>query len=91
MLLARYLLDLPPMEVDTKQLVDDEQLLEALGQSIRATMARQGFCFITHPAQLRCLKRYPESVLRDFARKHGARLVVRAGGEAYEFTRLPGG
>lgn len=79
------------MQVDTtarNQLVDREQMLAAIGRTIRTTIARQGYCLITHPAQLHCLNQYREELLRDFAREHGTRLVVRAGGDAYEFTGL---
>ena len=62
--------------------------LQALGRTIRSVVALQGFYHLRHPAQIKHLKTLGKRQLEEFAREYGARVVVRAHGDFYDFTRI---
>jgi hypothetical protein len=59
--------------------------LSALAAKISARLAAKSEIFITHPAELRVLKSVSDGELRDFAARHGWRIVRRVGGRQIEF------
>ena len=59
--------------------------LSALTAKISATLANKPQIFITHPAELKVLRRLTDSQLREFAVERGWRAVRRVGGRQIEF------
>jgi hypothetical protein len=57
----------------------------ALTAKIAATLANAPQIFITHPAELKVLRRMSDEQLRSFASEHGWRVVRRLGGRQIEF------
>jgi hypothetical protein len=59
--------------------------LTGLTAKIAATLANNPQIFITHPAELKVLRRMNDSDLRTFAAEHGWRVIHRLGGKQIEF------
>ncbi len=59
--------------------------LAGLTEKIAATLANKPQIFITHPAELKVLRRMSDSDLRSFAAERGWRVVRRLGGKQIEF------
>ena len=59
--------------------------LAALKEKIAATLANKPQIFVTHPAELKVLRRLSDNDLRSFATEHGWRIVRRLGGRQIEF------
>jgi hypothetical protein len=59
--------------------------LPGLTTKIAAGLAVKPEIFITHPAELRILRSMTDDELRNFAAKHGWRIVRRLGGRQIEF------
>ena len=59
--------------------------LAGLTEKIAATLANRPQIFITHPAELKILRRMNDGDLRSFAAEHGWRVVRRLGGKQIEF------
>ena len=62
-----------------------DQGVAALREKIAATLANKPQIFITHPAELKVLRRMNDEQLRSFAAEHGWRAVRRLGGRQMEF------
>jgi hypothetical protein len=63
----------------------NDEGLAALREKIAATLANKPQIFITHPAELKVLRRLGDEQLRSFAVEHGWRVVRRLGGRQIEF------
>lgn len=59
--------------------------LGAVRAKIARTLANKPQIFITHPAELKILRRMSDDQLRSFAADHGWRIVRRLGGHQIEF------
>jgi hypothetical protein len=59
--------------------------LTGLSEKIAATLANSPQIFITHPAELKVLRRMNDGDLRTFAAEHGWGVVRRLGGRQIEF------
>ena len=59
--------------------------LAGLTEKIAATLANKPQIFITHPAELKVLRRMSDSDLRSLAAERGWRVVRRLGGKQIEF------
>ena len=59
--------------------------LAAIQAKVTRVLAIKPQCFITHPAELRILESLQIEQLRDFAQRHGWRVVRRVGGHQIEF------
>ncbi|HET9417700.1 MAG TPA: hypothetical protein VFO30_00020 [Chthoniobacterales bacterium] len=57
----------------------------AVREKIAATLANKPQIFITHPAELKVLRRMSDEQVRSFAAEHGWRVVRRLGGKQIEF------
>jgi hypothetical protein len=59
--------------------------LESLARTIAHSLAQRPEHFITHPSELRLFQEVDDSALREFAHRHGWRVVRRVGGRQIEF------
>ena len=59
--------------------------LESMGRVIAQQLAHRSEHFITHPAELKIFHALSEDELRQFAHRHGWRVVRRIGGRQIEF------
>jgi hypothetical protein len=59
--------------------------LEAIARVIERSLAVRPEHFITHPTELRLFQSVRDSDLREFAHRHGWRVVRRVGGRQIEF------
>ena len=59
--------------------------LEPMARVIAQQLAQKPEHFITHPSEMRLFHRLSEDELREFARRHGWRVVRRLGGRQIEF------
>ena len=63
--------------------------LESMARVIAERLAKKPEHFITHPSELKLFQTLPEKELREFARRHGWRVVRRVGGRQIEFYNAP--
>ena len=73
----------------------DFRMLEPLARVIAQRLAERPEHFITHPSEMRLFRSLSEEQLREFAIRHGWRVVRRVGGRRIEFyndagVRAPG-
>jgi hypothetical protein len=59
--------------------------LEPMARVIAERLAKKPEHFITHPSELKLFQTLPDEELRNFARRHGWRVVSRVGGRQIEF------
>lgn len=59
--------------------------LDPMARVIARSLAVRPEHFITHPAELRCFQSLSDADLREFAHRHGWRVVRRIGGRQIEF------
>jgi hypothetical protein len=59
--------------------------LSALAAKIAAVLANKSEYFVTQPVELGILRGMPEAEIKDFAARHGWRVVRRLGGHQIEF------
>ena len=59
--------------------------LPAVITKIARMLAIKPEYFVTHPSEVRVIRRLSEEDLRDMARQHGWRVVRRVGGRQIEF------
>ncbi len=62
-----------------------EARLEPMARMIAQQLARKPEHFITHPSENRLFQALRDEDLRDFAHRHGWRVVRRLGGRRIEF------
>ena len=62
--------------------------LESMARVIAERLAIKSEHFITHPSELKLFQAVPEEALREFARRHGWRVVRRVGGRQIEFYNV---
>lgn len=59
--------------------------LEPMARVIAQQLARKPEHFITHPSEMKLFHALPDDDLREFAHRHGWRVVRRVGGRRIEF------
>lgn len=59
--------------------------LEPLARVIGERLAAKPEHFITHPSEMKLFRALSDAELREFARRHGWRVVQRVGGRRIEF------
>jgi hypothetical protein len=59
--------------------------LSALAAKIAAVLANKSEYFVTQPVELGILRGMSEAEIKDFAARHGWRVVRRLGGHQIEF------
>ena len=64
---------------------DSLERLESMARVIAERLAIKPEHFITHPSERKLFQALSEEDLREFARRHGWRVVRRIGGQQIEF------
>ncbi|HEY5035950.1 MAG TPA: hypothetical protein VII74_02320 [Chthoniobacterales bacterium] len=64
---------------------DLEERLEPLARVIAQRLAHKPEHFITHPSEMKLFRDLGDEDLREFAHRHGWRVVRRIGGRRVEF------